>query len=56
MCCGTGTLKGRRTLALLERELPKLAAQGIDWVDLGQMIAARGNRAMIAHGANGLYR
>ena len=44
------------TLALLERELPKLAAQGIDWVDLGQMIATRGNRAMIAHGANGLYR
>ena len=44
------------TLALLERELPKLAAQGIDWVDIGQMIATRGNRAMAAHGANGLYR
>ncbi|AHL77308.1 polysaccharide deacetylase [Stutzerimonas stutzeri] len=44
------------TLALLERELPKLGAQGIDWVDIGQMIATRGNRAMIAHGANGVYR
>ncbi|KJH79602.1 polysaccharide deacetylase [Stutzerimonas stutzeri] len=44
------------TLALLERELPKLGAQGIDWVNIDQMIATRGNRAMIAHGANGLYR
>nr|WP_029404823.1 divergent polysaccharide deacetylase family protein [Stutzerimonas stutzeri] len=44
------------TLALLERELPKLSAQGIDWVGIGQMIATRGNRAMVAHGANGLYR
>lgn len=44
------------TLTLLERELPRLEALGIDWVDIGQMIAARGNRAMIAHGSNGIYR
>lgn len=44
------------TLALLERELPRLQSQGIDWIDITQMIATRGNRAMMAHGANGLYR
>lgn len=44
------------TLALLERELPRLQAQGIDWVDIGQMIATRGNRAMAAHGRGGIYR
>lgn len=44
------------TLALLERELPRLSAQGIDWVDVGQMIATRGNRAMAAHGTHGIYR
>ncbi|WP_439654919.1 divergent polysaccharide deacetylase family protein [Stutzerimonas zhaodongensis] len=44
------------TLALLERELPKLREQGIDWVDIGQMIATRSNRAMLAHGAKGIYR
>jgi len=44
------------TLALLERELPRLQAQGIDWVDIGQMIATRGNRAMVAHGSGGIYR
>jgi len=44
------------TLALLEQELPRLQAQGIDWVDIGQMIATRGNRAMAAHGARGIYR
>lgn len=44
------------TLALLERELPKLLEQGIDWVDIGQMIATRSNRAMAAHGAKGIYR
>jgi polysaccharide deacetylase 2 family uncharacterized protein YibQ len=44
------------TLAMLERELPRLQAQGIDWIDIGQMIATRGNRAMAAHGAKGLYR
>lgn len=44
------------TLAMLERELPRLQAQGIDWVDIGQMIATRGNRAMAAHGSRGIYR
>ncbi|GAB6388670.1 divergent polysaccharide deacetylase family protein [Stutzerimonas marianensis] len=44
------------TLALLERELPRLEAAGIDWVDIGQMIATRSNRAMAAHGRNGIYR
>ena len=44
------------TLALLERELPRLQAAGVDWVDIGQMIATRGNRAMLAHGAGGIYR
>ncbi len=46
----------RSTLALLERELPRLPAQGIDWVDIGQMIATRSNRAMAAHGLHGIYR
>lgn len=44
------------TLALLEQELPRLPTHGIDWVDIGQMIATRGNRAMAAHGAHGIYR
>lgn len=44
------------TLALLEQELPRLRAQGIDWVDIGQMIATRGNRATVAHGTLGVYR
>jgi len=44
------------TLALLERELPRLQTAGVDWVDIGQMIATRGNRAMLAHGAGGIYR
>ena len=44
------------TLALLERELPRLSAQGIEWVSIGQMIATRSNRAMAAHGRGGIYR
>ena len=44
------------TLAVLERELPKLAAQGIDWIDVPPMIALRGNQAMPAHGEKGVYR
>ncbi|SCY55930.1 divergent polysaccharide deacetylase family protein [Pseudomonas flexibilis] len=44
------------TLAVLERELPKLAAQGIDWIDVPPMIALRGNQAMPAHGRNGQYQ
>lgn len=44
------------TLAVLERELPRLAALGIEWVDIEQMIATRSNRAMAAHGRGGIYR
>jgi polysaccharide deacetylase 2 family uncharacterized protein YibQ len=45
-----------QTLAVLERELPKLKAQGIELIDIKQMISVRGNRAMIAHGKDGIYR
>lgn len=45
-----------QTLAVLERELPKLKAQGIEWIDIRQMISLRGNRAMAAHGKDGSYR
>ncbi|VVP31776.1 hypothetical protein PS850_04438 [Pseudomonas fluorescens] len=45
-----------QTLAVLERELPKLKAQGIDWIDIEQMISVRGNRATAAHGKDGVYR
>jgi len=45
-----------QTLAVLERELPKLKAQGIEWIDIKQMISVRGNRATAAHGTNGRYR
>ncbi|MGY2338895.1 divergent polysaccharide deacetylase family protein [Pseudomonas sp. SDO5532_S415] len=45
-----------QTLAVLERELPKLKAQGIEWIDVRQMISVRGNRAMSAHGKDGIYR
>lgn len=44
------------TLELLERELPRLQSSGIDWVGIAQMIATRANRAMEAHGTNGIYR
>ena len=46
----------RSTLELLERELPRLGERGIAWIDIGQMIATRGNRAMAAHGRDGVYR
>lgn len=46
----------RTTLEVLERELPRLDEEGITWVDIGQMIATRGNRATAAHGRDGLYR
>ena len=46
----------RSTLELLERELPGLQSSGIEWVDIGQMIATRSNRAMAAHGHDGIYR
>lgn len=44
------------TLDVLERELPRLKAQGIEWIDLRQMISVRSNEAMIGHGKNGIYR
>ncbi|KAF0864674.1 divergent polysaccharide deacetylase family protein [Pseudomonas sp. LD120] len=45
-----------QTLAVLERELPKLKAQGIEWIDIQSMIGLRSNRAMAGHGKNGKYR
>ena len=45
-----------QTLAVLERELPKLKAQGIEWIDIKQMISVRSNRAMSGHGKDGIYR
>ena len=45
-----------QTLAVLERELPRLKAQGIDWIDIKQMIGVRSNKAMAAHGKDGIYR
>ena len=45
-----------QTLAVLERELPKLKAQGIEWINIKQMVSVRGNRAMAAHGKDGVYR
>jgi polysaccharide deacetylase 2 family uncharacterized protein YibQ len=45
-----------QTLAVLERELPRLKAQGIEWIDIKQMISVRGNRATAAHGKDGVYR
>jgi polysaccharide deacetylase 2 family uncharacterized protein YibQ len=45
-----------QTLAVLERELPKLKAQGIEWIDIKSMISLRNNRAMVGHGKDGVYR
>jgi uncharacterized protein len=45
-----------QTLAVLERELPKLKAQGIEWIDIKSMISLRGNKAMVGHGKDGAYR
>ncbi|WP_375740561.1 divergent polysaccharide deacetylase family protein [Pseudomonas boanensis] len=44
------------TLELLERELPRLRAQGIELIDVEMLIALRGNRAMAAHGKGGVYK
>lgn len=44
-----------QTLQVLERELPRLKAQGIVLIGLAQMIAERGNQAMPAHGKHGRY-
>lgn len=44
------------TLELLERELPRLKAQGFELIEVEMLIALRGNRAMTAHGKAGIYR
>jgi polysaccharide deacetylase 2 family uncharacterized protein YibQ len=44
------------TMDVLERELPKLKAQGVEWIELRHMISIRGNEAMAGHGKNGVYR
>ena len=44
------------TLDVLEREMPRLKAQGIDWIDVRRMISVRGNQAMAGHGRDGVYR
>ncbi|WP_248918351.1 divergent polysaccharide deacetylase family protein [Pseudomonas entomophila] len=44
-----------QTLEVLEREIPRLEGQGIELVNLRQMIAERGNQAMPAHGRHGVY-
>ncbi|AYN93024.1 divergent polysaccharide deacetylase family protein [Pseudomonas sp. LTJR-52] len=56
---GTAVLIGHprpATLSVLERELPTLIANGIEIIDVEQMIALRSNRAMAGHGKNGVYR
>ncbi|WP_416771388.1 divergent polysaccharide deacetylase family protein [Pseudomonas sp. RHF3.3-3] len=45
-----------QTLAVLERELPRLKEQGVEWIDIRSMIALRGNQATSGHGRNGVYR
>ncbi|MBI6898473.1 divergent polysaccharide deacetylase family protein [Pseudomonas putida] len=44
-----------QTLEVLAREIPRLKAQGIELINLHQMIAERGNQAMPAHGHQGRY-
>ncbi|MEN1834239.1 divergent polysaccharide deacetylase family protein [Pseudomonas lijiangensis] len=44
------------TLDVLERELPKLKSQGVEWIELRHMISERGNKAMAGHGKEGIYR
>lgn len=44
-----------QTLAVLERQIPRLKQLGIELVTLQQMIATRGNQAMPAHGKHGRY-
>ena len=44
------------TLAVLARQLPQLRAQGVEVIDLPQMIALRANQAMPGHGRGGRYR
>ncbi|WP_442110476.1 divergent polysaccharide deacetylase family protein [Pseudomonas sp. NUPR-001] len=45
-----------QTLEVLEREMPRLKSQGIELINIQQMIAERSNQAMPAHGSHGLYR
>ena len=45
-----------QTLEVLERELPRLKAQGVEWIPIRQMIGERANRATEAHGKGGVYR
>jgi polysaccharide deacetylase 2 family uncharacterized protein YibQ len=44
-----------QTLDVLERELPKLASQGVKWIAIKDMVKERGNLAIAAHGKNGIY-
>jgi len=44
-----------QTLAVLEREMPRLRSQGIELITLQQMIGERSNQAMPAHGRHGRY-
>lgn len=45
-----------QTIEVLNRELPRLQAEGINWISLKHMIAVRGNQAMAAHGKDGIYK
>lgn len=45
-----------QTIEVLNRELPRLQAEGIRWISLKHMIAVRGNQAMAAHGKGGVYK
>ncbi|MNT99535.1 Divergent polysaccharide deacetylase [compost metagenome] len=45
-----------QTLEVLEREMPRLRSQGIELINIRQMIAERSNQAMPAHGSHGVYR
>ncbi|MBK4988715.1 divergent polysaccharide deacetylase family protein [Pseudomonas sp. S36] len=44
-----------QTLEVLEREIPRLKQQGVELIELQQMVAERGNQAMPAHGRHGRY-
>ncbi|MEN5140145.1 divergent polysaccharide deacetylase family protein [Pseudomonas juntendi] len=44
-----------QTLAVLERQIPRLKQLGVELITLQQMIATRGNQAMPAHGKHGRY-